>query len=139
MYYETYRQYYKGVAISGINGRIGYFFTTEGKRMSHAYFNYCDIKDIDVNPQITKQQALEILSNYTNMPIEDNWTCSELEIGKLYTTIQGISIPTLHLVYFLEGHRRKSIIRNQEIEVPYTATIDAHTGEILQAGSYTPL
>ncbi len=139
MYYETYRQYYKGVPISGINGRIDYFLTTEGKRMCHAYFNYCDTKDIDVNPQITKQQALEILSNYTNMPIEDNWTCSDLEICKFYTTIQGINIPTLHLVYFLEGHRRQSIIRNQEIEVPYTATIDAHTGEILQAGGYTPL
>ena len=81
---------------------------------------------------MTKQQALEILSNYTNMPIEDNWTCSDLEI-------QGTNIPTLHLVYYLVGYRRKTIIRNQEIEVPYTAVIDAHTGEILQAGGYTPL
>lgn len=72
-------------------------------------------------------------------PLSVIWTCSDLEICKFYTTIQGIKIPTLHLVYFLEGHRRQSIIRNQEIEVPYTATIDAHTGEILQAGGYTPL
>jgi hypothetical protein len=123
-YGERYKQYYKDVPVSS-DSRFYYLLTPEGKRMTYAWFHFYDIKDLDVNPDITKQQAMEIFSNYTNQPIEDYWKCTDLYIDEL---------DKQRLVYDVTGpYAPWPEDGSIPIVAPtYFACIDAHTGEIIR-------
>lgn len=123
-YGERYKQFYKDVPVTS-DSRFYYILTPEGKRMTYAWFYFYDIKDLDVNPDITKQQAMEIFSNYSNQPIEDYWECSDLYIAEFDKQRLAYDVTGPYAPWPEDG--------SIPIVAPrYFASIDAHTGEIIR-------
>ena len=124
-FYERYQQYYKGVPVLN-DGRLYYLLTPKGKRMTSGWFSwFFDIKDLDVSPNITKDQAMDIVSEYTGIPINEYWDCEDLTIREFN------SKP--HLIYIIcFPHIGPITSPVLGITAPTDiAYIDAHSGEIL--------
>ena len=140
-FYEHYQQYYKGVPVLN-DGKLIYLLTPKGKRMTNGWFRgFFDIKDLDVTPDITKEQAVRIFSNFTNLTVElsdEYYETVKLYVGVFDSEMEGKNVRSAHLYYLVVGPRGNyaGILVPPYVALysgtPCVAMIDAHTGEILK-------
>ena len=130
-YYEDYTQYYKGVPVQAL-GRIYYYITPQGKRMSYAWTGpFIDIKNLDTNPNISEQEARQILAKYLKVKRDDSWSCS-IYIIESPSRNNGTIVRKQRLVYHVWGPYAPSVPGVCYFRAPqYNAIIDAHTGELI--------
>lgn len=128
---EKYIQYYKGIPVMS-GSIIRYFVTMQGRRISEADIHFFDVKDLDLNPDLSKDDALQVFANYLKVPRQTDWTCY-LYINE-YSKRSGSQIIRDHrLIYTVYGRLPNySDDKVYEVEPLYEAEIDAHTGEILR-------
>ena len=132
-YYEDYTQYYKDVP-TGRWCRINYFGTPQGKRISYVTVGpFIDIKDLDLNPKVTVQQARQVLADYLEVDRDDSWSC-ELRIREYSTRKDGKIQRDVRLIYFITGPYAPSnpdVMYYDIIAPHYQAEVDALTGQLV--------
>jgi hypothetical protein len=128
---EKYIQYYKGIPVMS-GSIIKYFVTMQGRRISEADIHFFDVKDLDPNPDLSKDDALQVFANYIKVPRQTDWTCY-LFVNEYSKRSDSQIIRDHRLIYTVYGRLPNfGYDKVYEVEPLYEAEIDAHTGEILR-------
>ena len=120
---ETFCQYYRGILVDGAG--YAFHYDNEGN-MYYAHGNYEHISDLDITPQLTGEDAMELFAKYKGFDIRQvSSYSSELLIKVLKD--KDKSIPHLSYKVFL------NINHPNNTEYGY---VDAHTGKIICTESF---
>ena len=119
--FEEYRQYFDGVLVkSGVfvlHKSHGFIESANG--------NYIRIEELNTNPSITDDLAMEKWCNYLNIPIKDVRTFkSELLIVDINENDEGASQSNTHLAY-------KIRLYTKHVSNTLIGFVDAHSGDIV--------
>lgn len=115
--HEHFEQYYKGIKVEG----GGYNFHYKNGKMYFAHGHYINTGDINTQPSISKQEAMENFAGYKNIPLKgiENYL-AELIIKEIPTKTDTVPM-LVYKIYLYADYRH-----NTEM-----GFIDAHTGEVV--------
>ena len=95
------------------------------------------LDNLDVTPDITGNQAIQIFSAYLKKPSESSWTAT-LYAREYHVRVEGETFRReQRLIYYVTGPATKVHIMGSwppEIDTNLSAEIDAHTGQIIYVG-----
>ena len=130
--FQSFQQYYKNVPVSNGQARMFYYLTPEGKRMSNGWFGpFVDVNSLDPKPSITEQQACQVLADYLDTKIGNDWTCT-LTVREYSMKKEGKIVREVRLIYTVIGPVTATKPNTEYCFVPRCyADVDAHTGQLL--------
>ncbi|MCK9292279.1 MAG: M4 family metallopeptidase, partial [Bacteroidales bacterium] len=115
--HEHFEQYYKGIKVEG----GGYNFHYKNNKMYFAHGHYINISDIDIQPAITKDEAMKSFAIYKKIPLQEVGDYhAEIIIKEIPTTTDTIPL-LVYKIYLYTDYRHNSEI----------GFVDAHTGEVV--------
>ena len=134
---EFYHEYYRGVHV--FNGKYLFHFIYNSQEQ---YIHHCNgliltFDNLDVTPDITGEQALQIFSDYLKKPIENSWSASLYAREYHIKQESGTFRREQRLVYYVKGPAARHEIDwgLYDMSANEIAEIDAHTGQIIYVGN----
>ena len=134
---EFYHEYYRGVPVLGGQYSFLIFFNPTEQHIHHCSGYFIPFDNLDVTPDITGNQAIQIFSAYLKKPSESSWTAT-LYAREYHVRVEGETFRReQRLIYYVTGPATKVHIMGSwppEIDTNLSAEIDAHTGQIIYVG-----
>ena len=136
---DFYDEYYRGVPVLCGQYSFLFFFNSQEQHIHHCSGYFISFDNLDVTPAITGNQAMQIFSAYLKKPTESSWTAT-LYAREYHVRVEGETFRReQRLVYYVTGPAAKVMMTSMcdmyEIDSNESAEIDAHTGQIIYAGT----